>query len=86
MRIFVKLFKSDGKRNIGKLFCKYSLSSFTTSSARYSEFDARNVILFQFKVFDRNIKETMLARYFIKVTARPSFMRLRVIKRTNRVY
>ena len=33
-----------------------------------------------------NIKETALARYFIKVTARPSFMRLRVISRLNRVY
>ena len=32
------------------------------------------------KVNARNIKETALAKYFIKVTARPSFTRLRVIK------
>ena len=45
--------------------------SFTTSSARFSKFDRQNVILFEIKVFGRNIKETMLARYFVKVTARP---------------
>ena len=55
------------------------ISSFSTNSARFSEFDAGNVILFQIKVFGRNIKETALTRYFIKVTARPSFIRLRVI-------
>ena len=38
---------------------------------------AGNLILFQIKVNARNIKETTLARYFIKVTARPSFTRLR---------
>ena len=38
------------------------------------------MILFQVKVLGRNIKETTLARYFIKVTARPSYMRLRVIR------
>ena len=42
---------------------------------------AGNVILFKIKVFSRNIKETTLARYFIKVTARPSLTRLRVISR-----
>ena len=42
---------------------------FTTSSARFSEFDSQNVILFQIKVFGRNIKKTTLARYFIKVMA-----------------
>ena len=41
---------------------------------------AGNVIWLQFKVNARNIKETALARYFIKVTARPSFTRLRDIK------
>ena len=54
------------------------MSSFTTSFARLSKFYARNVILFQMKVNTRNIEETTLERYFIKVTARPSFMRLRV--------
>ena len=34
------------------------ISSFTTSSARFREFEARNVILFLIKVFIRNIKET----------------------------
>ena len=41
---------------------------------------AGNVILFQIKVNARSIKETTLARYFIKVTARPSFTRSRDIK------
>ena len=62
------------------------VSSFTTSSARFSEFDSRNVILFQIKVFGRYIKETTLIRYFIKVTARPSFTRLKVIRWINRVH
>ena len=55
------------------------ISLFTTSSGRFNKFNAGNVILFQIKLFDRNIKETMLERYFIKVTARPSFTQLRVI-------
>ena len=55
------------------------MGSFTTSCAKLRKFDAGNVILFQIKVFGRNIKETKLARYFIKLTARPSFTRLRVI-------
>ena len=62
------------------------ISGFFTSTARFSKFDAENVILFQIKVFDRNIKETTLERYFIKVTTRPRFMSLRAIKRTNRVH
>ena len=37
------------------------------------------MILFQIKVFTRNIKETTLARYFIKVITRPSFTELRAI-------
>ena len=49
------------------------LTLFSTSCARFSKFYARNVILFQIKVNTRNIKETTLARDFIKVTARPSF-------------
>ena len=59
------------------------MSSFSTSSAKFSKFDAGKVLLFQIKVFGRNIKETMLARYFIKVTARPGFTWLRVIRRKN---
>ena len=52
---------------------------FATSSARFIEFATRNLVLFQIKVFGRNVKETTLARYFIKVNACPSFTRLRVI-------
>ena len=59
---------------------------FTTSSARFSEFDASNVILFRITVFAINIKETTLVRYFIKVTARPSFTRLRVIRQIDGVH
>ena len=55
------------------------ISSFTTSSARFSEFDAGNVVLSRINLLARNIKEIALANYFIKVTARPSFTRLRVI-------
>ena len=62
------------------------IGSFTTCPARLNDFDAGNVILFQIEVFARNIKETTLARYFIKVTARPSFTRLRIIRRINRVH
>ena len=62
------------------------IGSFTTSSARFSEFDTGNIILFQIKVFARNIKETTLARYFIKVNARHSFTRLKVIRGKNRVH
>ena len=58
----------------------------TTSSTRFSSFDAANMILLQIKVFARNIKEAMLARYSIKITARPSFVRLRVIRQINRVH
>ena len=53
---------------------------FTTSYARFSVFYTGNVILFQIKVNARNIKETTLARYFIKVTAHPSFTLLKDIK------
>ena len=60
--------------------------SFSTSSEKFNKFDAGNMILFQIKVFARNIKETLLARYFIKVTAGPSFTQLKVITQTNRVH
>ena len=46
------------------------LEMLTTSSARFSESDIRNVILFQIKIFGRNIKDTTLASYLIKVTER----------------
>ena len=62
------------------------MASFTTSSARFSLFDARDVILFQIKTFGRNMKETTLARYYIKVTTRSSFTRLRVIRRINGIH
>ena len=59
---------------------------FTISYARFSVFYAGNVILFQIKVNARNIKEATLARYFIKIPVRPSFTRLIVIKRINKVH
>ena len=57
----------------------------TTSSGKFSKFDAGDVILFEIKVFSRNMKEATLARCFIKVTVRPSFTRLKVIKRINEI-
>ena len=59
---------------------------FTTSSVRFSKFDSRSVILFQINVFGGNIKETTLARCFIKVTVHPSLVRLRAIRRIKRVH
>ena len=44
------------------------ISSFPTASAI-----SGNVILFEVKILSRNIEETTLAKYFIKVTAGPSF-------------
>ena len=49
---------------------KHFITSFSTSSTKCSEFDARNMISFQIKVFGRNIKESTLATHFIKGTAR----------------
>ena len=49
------------------------VSSRATSSERIREFDSQNMILFQIKVFGGNVKETILARCFIKITARRSF-------------
>ena len=60
--------------------CTFFIGSLIASSARFREFDVRNMILFQFKIFGRNIIEIALARYFIKVTARPCFTRLRIIR------
>ena len=50
-------------------------SSFCTNSVKFREFDTRNLVLFQIKVFGVNIKETTLAKYFMKVTLHPSFTR-----------
>ena len=52
---------------------KYFWSSFTTSSTSFRQFAAGNTILFQIKVCGRRIKETTLARYFIRLTVCPSF-------------
>ena len=63
-----------------------SVSSFTASYVRLSESESRNVIFFQIEVFYRNIKKTTLARYFIKLTARPNFTQLKNIRPINRVH
>lgn len=47
-------------------------TSFSTRSAKFTEFDSRNYILFQIKGLSRNIKETQLPIQFVKVTARPN--------------
>ena len=60
------------------------ISSLTTNSAKFNEFNAGNVI--QIKVSDESIKRTTLERCFMKVTARPSFTRLIAIRRINRVH
>ena len=44
------------------------------------------MILFQDKVFGKNLKGTTLAKNFTKVTERPSSTRLRAIKLINRVH
>ena len=87
MRIFVKLSslilsllivkiltisndKMDGKRNIRTFF-----GDTLHKLIFYRQINAGNVILYQIKVFGRNIKETTLARHFIKVIARPWFIK-----------
>ena len=47
-------------------------SCVTTSRASFSEFDARNAILFQIKVFGRKLKVITLSRSFIKLNTCPS--------------
>ena len=94
MRIFLKLSRSLQQVVINQMekgilvnfLDILFVSSFTTNSTRFSNFDIRNMILFQMKGFGRNINETTLARYFIKVTARPSFKQLRVIRQRDRVH
>ena len=57
-----------------------------TSFERFSEFNGRNAILFHNEVFGKQMKETTLVAYFIKVTTRPSLTRLRIIREINRVH
>ena len=56
-------------RKLGEITLFYAM--FTTSFGRFSELGDGEVILFQIKKLDRNIKETTPGRYFIKATARP---------------
>ena len=44
------------------------------SPESFGEFDARNAILFQIKVFGKKLKVTTLARFFTKVNAHPNFV------------
>ena len=62
------------------------ISSFSAGSAKFSQADAGNVVLFQIKDFGKYIKETTPARYFIEVTVCPMFTLLRVIRRKNRTH
>ena len=62
------------------------ISSFSAGSAKFSQVDAGNVVLFQIKDFGKYIKETTPARYFIEVTVCPIFTLLRVIRRKNRIH
>ena len=59
----IRIDKSDRKRNIRFILMILIVSSFTTNSERFSEFDGQNMILFQIKIFGRNIEEIKLARY-----------------------
>ena len=51
----------------------YLFNYFITSFRRFRKFDARNAVLLQIKVFDGKMKETTIATFFLKVTARPAF-------------
>ena len=64
----------------------FFINSITTSSLKFSKYAAGSVILLQIKNFDRNIKEAVLAKFYIKVTSRTSFTRLRVIRQSNTVH
>ena len=52
--LYIKQYKSKRKKNIGKFFVDTLHRLITISSARFSEFDAGNVILFQIKVFGKS--------------------------------
>ena len=68
-----KPYARNNNNKVEFILKKLLISTFIISFGRFSEFDAGNVILLQIKIFGRNVTETMLARYFIKVTARPGF-------------
>ena len=100
MRLFVKLSSSlvislkiftvssdklARKRNIDYFFGDTLRKLILLQLWKIQQTNSGNMILFQIKVFGRNIKETTLAWYFIKVTARPSFTRLRVIRGKNKI-
>ena len=72
--------------NISKLFGDFLRKLIYHKLCRLSEFNSWNVILFQTKVFGENIKETTLARYFVKLTARLNFTRSKIIRTINRVH
>ena len=75
--------KLDTKNKLATFFEIVFIRSFTTNSASFRKFYAGNLILFQINVFGKYIKETLLTRYFIKVTAHPSFARSSVIRQIN---
>ena len=77
--------KSDRKRNIGKFFGDTLLQAHLRPPLQDSVNLKQNLVLFQIKFFGRNMKESVLGRYFIKVTACSSFMQLRV-SRINRIH
>ena len=60
-------------------------NSFTSSSGRFSEFNAENTILFQIKVFGKITEEILLERYLLKVTMQCSCTQLRIICRKTRL-
>ena len=66
--------KSSRNRNIGTFFVDTLQRLIFYQLVKFSKFDVGSAILFQIKVFARNIKETTLGRCFIKVTACPSSM------------
>ena len=63
MKIFAKLSSSLVGLKIFALSRNKKKKKKIINSARFSKFDAGNMILFQIEVFVKNIKETALARY-----------------------
>ena len=63
MKIFAKLSSSLVGLKIFALSSNKLDRKKNINSARFSKFDAGNMILFQIEVFVKNIKETALARY-----------------------
>ena len=69
-----KYFKATVKKaNIVLAVIKKSIISFPKL-----EHFVRNVILFQIRVFSRDIKEAALTKYFIKVTVYPCFCMIQI--------